>query len=249
MKRIAILVSVVALAVGSVLGFSLALGGSPAQTQRTYGPGWVNWAHVGPTQPIAQALSGIEGNVAAVYYLNPETGTFLLYVPSRPEVSDLTTMDFGQSYLMLLKAPTAMTIPTEATFLATPTSCPAVTPRPTATPCPYCLPASNPQSDSCASLKVAIEMYEILVDIAEQGRLVGGTETEVRASLAQAQQYFNQDCQGVPLAQPSFLALGCAAAGKWKGQEEGHMLYAPDAQTQLWINQFDNIIDKYCTPH
>jgi len=138
MKRITILVSVVALAVGSVLGFGLASGSSPAQTQKTYGPGWVNWAHVGPTQPIAQALSGIEGNVGAVYYLNPETGTFLVYVPSKPEVSDLTTMDFGQSYLMLLTAPTAMTIPTEATFLATPTPCPTRTPCPVATPYPDC---------------------------------------------------------------------------------------------------------------
>jgi hypothetical protein len=123
MKRIVILVSVVALGVGSVLGFGLASGSSPAQTQKTYGPGWVNWAHVGPTQPIAQALSGIEDNVGAVYYLNPETGAFQRYVPSKPEVSNLTTMDFGQSYLMLLTAPTAMTIPTEAMFLATPTPC------------------------------------------------------------------------------------------------------------------------------
>jgi len=138
MKRIVILVSVVALGVGSVLGFGLASGSSPAQTQKTYGPGWVNWAHVGPTQAIGQALSGIEGNVGAVYYLNPETGAFLRYVPSKPEVSNLTTMDFGQSYLMLLTAPTAMTIPTEATFLATPTACPAGTPCPVATPCPDC---------------------------------------------------------------------------------------------------------------
>jgi hypothetical protein len=125
MERIAILVSVVALAVGAVLGFGLASGSSPAQTQKTYGPGWVNWAHVGPTQPIAQALSGIEGNVGAVYYLSPDTGAWLRYVPGKPEVSDLATMEFGQSYLMLLTAPTAMTIPTEATFLATPTACPA----------------------------------------------------------------------------------------------------------------------------
>jgi len=124
MKSIAILVSVVALAVGSVLGFGLASGSSPPQTQKTYGPGWVNWAHVGPTQPIAQALSGIEGNVGVVYYLSPDTGAWLRYVPGKPEVSNLTTMDFGQSYLMLLTAPMAMTIPTEAAFLATPTACP-----------------------------------------------------------------------------------------------------------------------------
>lgn len=248
MKRITILVSVVALAVGSVLGFGLASGSSPAQTQKTYGPGWVNWAHVGPTQPIAQALSGIEGNVAAVYYLNPETGTFLLYVPSEPEVSDLTTMDFGQSYLMLLTAPTAMTIPTEATFLATPTACPAGTPRPTATPCPACPSASGSLGESCAGAKVMIEVYEVLLDIAEKGRLVGMTESEVRANLAQAQGLFDEVCQGVPLAEPSLLVSSCEVAGRWKGLEEGHMLYEPDAQTGVWVNQFDGIIDKYCTP-
>jgi hypothetical protein len=242
MKRIAILVSVVALGVGSVLGFGLASGSSPAQTQKTYGPGWVNWAHVGPTQPIAQALSGIEGNVAAVYYLNPETGTFLVYVPSKPEVSNLTTMDFGQSYLMLLTAPTAMTLPTEATFLATPTACP------TATPCPDCPSASGSLGESCAGSKVAIEVYEILLDMAQEGVLVGKTETEVRADLAQSQQTFDVLCQGVPLAEPSVLVSWCWVAGRWKGLEEGHMLYEPDAQTQIWINQFDSIFDEYCMP-
>jgi len=242
MKRIVILVSVVALGLGSLLGFGLASGSSPPQTQKTYGPGWVNWAHVGPTQPVAQALSGIEGNVGAVYYLSPETGAFLRYVPSKPQVSNLTTMEFGQSYLLLLTAPTAMTIPTEATFLATPSACPAVT------PCPDCPSASNPLSDYCASLKVSIEVGEVLVDMAEQDRLVGQTESEARASLAQSQQSFDQDCQGVPLAEPSLFAFTCAVAGRWKGLMEGHMLYAPDAQTGVWLNQFDDIIDEYCTP-
>jgi hypothetical protein len=62
--------------------------------------------------------------VGVVYYLNPETGAWLRYVPAKPEVSNLTTMEFGQSYLLLLTAPTAMTVPTEQAFLATPTSCP-----------------------------------------------------------------------------------------------------------------------------
>jgi len=154
MRRIAILVSVVGLAVGSVFGFGLASGGSPAQTQKTYGPGWVNWAHVGPTQPIAQALSGIEGNVGAVYYLNPETGAFLRYVPSKPEISNLTSMGFGQSYLMLLTAPTAMTIPTEATFLATPTACPppSLETCDLLFPCPDCPPVTPLDLDEVCGL-------------------------------------------------------------------------------------------------
>jgi hypothetical protein len=246
MKRIAILVSVVALAVGSVLGFGLASGSSPAQTQKTYGPGWVNWAHVGPTQPIAQALSGIEGNVAAVYYLNPETGTFLVYVPSKPEVSDLTTMDFGQSYLMLLTAPTAMTIPTEATFLATPTACP------TATPCPAATPAVNPMSEFCTGIKAGIEIDKIFLEIAKAGLLIGPggqiDPSEVEASLAGKNTTLDIVCQGVPLAEPSFLSSACAVAGKWKGLEEGNMLYAPSAQDQVWLNQFDDIVDEYCMP-
>lgn len=243
MKRIVILVSVVALGIGSVLGFGLASGSSPAQTQKTYGPGWVNWAHVGPTQPIAQALSGIEGNVGAVYYLNPETGAFLRYLPSKPEVSNLTTVDFGQSYLMLLTAPTAMTIPTEATFLATPTACPACpSPEPTESAL-----AEYLVSDTCAGFKVTVEVYEVLVDIGEKGLLVGMTESEARAILAQAQQSFDQGCEAVPLAKPWMLASSCAAVGKWKGLMEGHMLYAPDAQHQVWANQFDNIMDKYCS--
>lgn len=159
MKSIAILVFAAALSVAAVLSVNLASGSSPGQTQKTYGPGWVNWAHVGPTQPIAEALSGIEGNVGAVYYLSPDTGTFLRYVPSRPEVSNLTTMEFGQSYLMLLTAPTAMTIPTEATFLATPTPCPAGTPCPlpsVADPaCPGLLAECDAALNTCMDWKEA----------------------------------------------------------------------------------------------
>ena len=240
MKRIAILVSVAALAVGSVLGFGLASGSSPAQTQKTYGPGWVNWAHVGPTQPIAQALSGIEGNVGAVYYLSPETGAFLVYVPSKPGVGDLTTMDFGQSYLMLLTAPTAMTIPTEATFLATPTACPAVT------PCPDCPPAANPWSELCTSYKMGIELNTIFLEIAEAGRLVGMTADEVRALLQENQRNFDQQCQGVPLLQATLATGSCAVAAKWLGIEDTTLLYAPSAQDQVWGNGFRSIVDEYC---
>jgi len=242
MKRIAILVSVVALAVGSVLGFGLASGSSPAQTQKTYGPGWVNWAHVGPTQPIAQALSGIEGNVAAVYYLNPETGTFLVYVPSKPEVSDLTTVDFGQSYLMLLTAPTAMTIPTEAAFLATPTACP------TATPCPAATPAVNPMSEFCTRTKTGIELDTIFLEIAEAGLLVGQTATEVRAVLQEGQRSFDQSCGGVALVKPSRVAVNCVTAGKWWGIEGMVVLYTSSAQAQAWGNRFQSIVEKYCNP-
>lgn len=132
MKRIAIAVLASILVGAGVLSVGLAVGSSPAEEQNTYGPGWLNMAHIGPTQPIAQALSGIESNVGIVYYLSPDTGAFLRYVPNKPEASNLTTMEFGQSYLMLLTAPTVMTIPTEETFFATPTPCPV------ATPCPDC---------------------------------------------------------------------------------------------------------------
>jgi len=242
MKRIVILVSVVALGVGSVLSFGLASGSSPAQTQKTYGPGWVNWAHVGPTQPIAQALSGIEGNVGAVYYLNPETGAWLRYVPGKPEVSNLTTMEFGQSYLMLLTAPTAMTIPTETTFLATPTPCPA------GTPCPDCPSESNLPSELCTSTKVEIETSEVLLEIAQEGLLVGMTPSEVQADIAALQQYFDQYCSGVPLVELSFMGTSCAAAGKWVGSQQRENLWNPTVQGQIWANQFDGIVNEYCMP-
>lgn len=243
MKRIVILVSVVALGVGSVLGFGLASGSSPPQTQKTYGPGWVNWAHVGPTQPIAQALSGIEGDVGAVYYLNPETGAWLRYVPGKPEVSNLTTMEFGQSYLMLLTAPTAMTIPTEATFLATPTPCPACpSPEPTDSAL-----AEYFVSEMCTSIKIRIETNEVQLEIAEAGLLVGRTPSEVRADIAQLQQVFDKICQGVPLREFTIIGSACAEAGRWVGIEDTTMLYAPSAQSQVWGNRFESIVHKYCS--
>jgi len=97
-------------------GARLAQGRPDAQEVHTYGPGWVNMSNLDPTQPIAQAVSPYVNNLAAVYYLDPATGGWLRYFPDRPGVSNLATMVFGESYLMLLTAPTAVTILTEGTF-------------------------------------------------------------------------------------------------------------------------------------
>ena len=253
MKRIAILVSVVALAVGSVLGFALASGSSAAQTQKTYGPGWVNWAHVGPTQPIGQALSGIESNVGAVYYLNPETGTFLVYVPSRPEVSDLTTMDFGQSYLMLLTAPTAMTIPTEATFLATPTACPAITPRPTPTPCPACPTPENVMDEWCSWERASLELWRIVLDVETA---LDMDTSNAHEAISANETFIGQSCQGLgfDVIPSSGMSVVCWGGGGWEGRYSMTLILAdflsPSEEQALdeAVDSLDTWGDKYCGP-
>jgi hypothetical protein len=137
--------------------------------------------------------------------------------------------------------PTCPTCPTCPEPVVCPT-CPAC-PQPVA-----CPPGGGSGSDYCASLKVAIEVQNVLVDIADKGRLLGQTATEAGAALAQFQQNFDRDCQGVALAEPLTLAFSCAVAGKWKGYEEGMMAVSPDPQAGVWLNQFNSIINNYCTP-
>lgn len=115
-------------------------------------------------------------------------------------------------------------------------------------PCPDCPSASDLLSEFCAATKASVDVGEIHLDMAEKGQLVGQTESEARASLALDQQRLNYTCRGVALAEPSLLTSLCALAGRWEGMEERDMLYAPDVQTQIWINQFGNIVDKYCDP-
>lgn len=146
--------------------------------------------------------------------------------------------------------------PTPCPDCPEPTPCPEETPCPAcpepitcpACICPACPTALDLRSDLCASLKVLIEIAEIRVDVAEKGRLVGGTETEARTRLAGAQRDFDQECQGVPLAKPSALASGCALAGEEVGVLRRDLLYNADVQTQIWANQVDDIVGEYCKP-
>jgi len=126
-------------------------------------------------------------------------------------------------------------------------ACPGC-PEPVTCPQPVVGPGAprDPWGDECTAFKAEIEIDEILLDVAEKGALVDQTPSEVRALLEPSQRYFDQHCQGVPLGQPSRLAFNCALAGKWKGMWEGEMLFTPDPQIQVWINQFDGIIDRYC---
>lgn len=206
--------------------------------------GWNSVAWTGEKQFASEALADLGDAVSAVYGYDNDSHGFTRYMVGRPEVSTLTDFEPEQAYWVLAQRSADWSVPGPAA-----PSCPTVAPCLTPTPCPYCPAASSAQSEYCASLTVAIELSEILVDIAEEGLLIGATESEVRAQLTQARSDFDQQCQGLPLAEPSLLALACAAAGKWKGLQEGIMVYSPHPQTMVWINQFDDIIDNYCTPH
>jgi hypothetical protein len=205
--------------------------------------GWnlVTWT--GEKQPASAALASLGDAVSVAYGYNNDSQSFTLHAVGRPEISTLTDFEPEQSYWVLALRSAEWSVPGPAV-----PSCPTTTSCPAVTPCPYCPSASGSLGESCAGAKVTIQVYEVLLDIAEKGRLVGMTESEVRADLAQAQGLFDEVCQGVPLAEPSLLVSSCELAGRWKGLEEGHMLYEPDAQTGVWVNQFDSIIDEYCTP-
>lgn len=205
--------------------------------------GWNSAAWTGDKQSASEALANLGDAVLVVYGYNNDSQSFTRHVVGRPEISTLTDFEPEQAYWVLASRSADWSVPGPAV-----PSCPTGTPCPTVTPCPDCPPVTSIESEACAAIKVRIEMYEILVDIAEEGRLVGGTESEVRAELAQFQQSFDRVCQGVPLAEPSLLTPACVGAARWWGSLQRENLYGPDSQNTIWINQFDNIIDKYCTP-
>jgi len=93
---------------------------------------------------------------------------------------------------------------------------------------------------------MGIELNTIFLEIAEQGELVGMTADEVRTNLEEYQRNFDEQCDGVPLLQPSLHTGRCGLAGKWLGIQDTTLLYAPSAQDQVWGNQFRSIVEKYC---
>lgn len=197
--------------------------------------GWTGEKQSASEALVAWRLYNLRDAVLAVYGYNNDSQSFTRYIVGRPDISTLTDFEPEQAYWVLAQAATDWLVPGPAE-----PSCP------TATPCPDCLSASDLLSEFCVHLKVKIETGEVLLEIAEAGLLVGKTETEVRTELALHQEAFDEGCQGVPLAQPLLLAADCAYVGWWKGLEDREMLYAPDPQTQIWADQFDSIIDKYC---
>jgi hypothetical protein len=113
-KKIAILTALVILVVTCLLSAGFWWGtkttASPTtQEVKTFQAGWANIPWVGPTMSIDQAVGSIIPNVAAVYYLDNSSGGWLRYFPGRPEISNLTTLTFGEAYLVLLTAP--ITVP------------------------------------------------------------------------------------------------------------------------------------------
>jgi hypothetical protein len=237
-SRLLLVSLVVAIALASVAG--LFFSHTSAQQTRTIhlAQGWnlVTWT--GDTQSSSAALASLGDAVPVVYGYNNDSQIFARCIVGRPEISTLTNFGPEEAYWVMALRSADWSVPGPAE-----PSCPV------ATACPDCPSASDLVSDVCTGTDVWIGIYGILVDIAEKGLLVGMTEAEARAQLAQFQQGFDQGCQGVPLAEASFVAYGCSEAGRWKGMEERENLYAPDPQKTIWINQFDDIIDQYCTLH
>jgi hypothetical protein len=63
--------------------------------------GWNYVCYLGPSQDIQAALTGINGNIWAVYSLKPGQG-YDKWFPGRPEISTISTLSPYQSLLLLL---------------------------------------------------------------------------------------------------------------------------------------------------
>jgi hypothetical protein len=241
-RRLWLALLLAVLVFGGIVG--LFLSHTSAQQARSVhlAQGWnlVSWT--GANQSISGALAGVSDAVSAVYGYNGDSQSFGRYIVGRPEVSTLADFEIDRAYWLLAVRATDWSVPSSAG-----PSCPATTPCPAATPCPSC-PAPTQLSEVCTFGKVQIELDTIWLEIAEEGQLVGRTAAEVRAELQQHQQAFDQGCQGVALLEPTLVTNRCAEVGRWKGLMEGHILYAPDAQKQVWLNQFNSIMYEYCIP-
>lgn len=114
MKKIAVLTALAILAATCLLSAGYWWGNKSAaspttQEVKTFQAGWAAIPWIGPTMPIDQVVGSTLPNVSAVYYFDNSTGEWLGYFPGRPAASDLTMLEFGESYLFLLTAP--ITVP------------------------------------------------------------------------------------------------------------------------------------------
>jgi len=114
MKKIAILTALAILTVACSLSAGFWWGNKSAaspttQEVKVFEAGWAAIPWIGPTMPINQVVGSTIPNVSAVYYFDNSTGEWLGYFPGRPAASDLTMLEFGESYLFLLTAP--ITVP------------------------------------------------------------------------------------------------------------------------------------------
>jgi len=141
--------------------------------------------------------------------------------------------------------------PTAAACPACPTcpTCPAPIVCPQCPTCPTCAPCPDSTggwSTICTNNKLMIEFDTVMLDIAEKVGLLDQTPDDIRAEIARNQQAFNQDCQGVALAEPSLMTYGCALVGIWLGRKQQQAQSDPSPQNQSWATAFDQIIDRYC---
>jgi len=75
-----------------------------SQTSVDLVQGWNSMCYAGPVEPIAEALSGLHGDVAVLYRLG-EDQTWARYVPDRPEVSNMAQLKRLDALLMLVTQP------------------------------------------------------------------------------------------------------------------------------------------------
>jgi len=240
--RLALLVAVLMLG-GAV---SVFLPHTSAQQPRLVhlAQGWNLVAWTGTNQPASGALASLGDAVSAVYGYNSDSQSFARYVFGRAEVSTLTDFEPERAYWVLALRATDWSVQGSVG-----PSCPATTPCPAATPCPYCPSGLDSfRSDSCAAIALEIEYLGVEMDIAETVGVIGTTPSEIQARLDQGTQAFQQGCQGIGLAPPSYLTARCAEVGRWKGMEQREVLHDPDPQYLVWASQFDSMVDKYCTP-
>ncbi|MCK5642458.1 MAG: right-handed parallel beta-helix repeat-containing protein, partial [Gammaproteobacteria bacterium] len=122
--------------------------------------------------------------VAGVYWLNPETQTWLRHFPGRPDISSLATLDYLQGVIMIgspdMAPPTPATTPTPAPPPAnSPT--PTPTPSPTPTPATLIVAASDaaPQSKLGADFVCDGTADEVQINAAISAALAIGGGTVV----------------------------------------------------------------------
>ncbi len=83
----------------------------PAAAQQTgtmLNSGWSNVLYMGPSGPIASALSWLGGQVSEVIIWDPVNQHWHSYYPSSPQSGDLQTLQFGQVYWFALQASEAL---------------------------------------------------------------------------------------------------------------------------------------------
>jgi hypothetical protein len=190
-KRNLFLGLLIGLVLGSALSAFQSFDSTSAQDSRTVllRQGWNQLVWTADNQLADTALSAIADDLAIVYGWQGDSQTFSRCVPGRADVSTMTMLERDSGYWLLLKRDVSLTMP------ASTVECPAPT------PCPQCADttaalAQYQLQEGCTAQKIYMELGEITgVDMADH------------------EQFFNQNCQGVTLLEGSPLGDACAGAG------------------------------------